>query len=105
MQGKIISVLKRIFVTAIICVCIFFTLSSSTFYHNSSSVRPSYRLSQSKAFASSGAATEETKPVKYSIWQDFCAVILAAIIIACAYTIIKRLAAKPQKEEDKHPDH
>jgi len=105
MQETTISVSKRGFIIVIICFCIFFTLSSSTFYNSNISGKPSYRLSQNTAFASSGAATEETKPVKYSIWQDFCAVIFAAIIIASAYTVIKRFAAKPQKEEDKHPDH
>jgi|GEM_PF-6722594 len=105
MQTKAISVSKRGIVIVVICICVFFALSARTFNFDSNSGQPSYRLSQNTALASSGATTEESKPVKYSIWQDFCAIIFAAIIIAGAYTVIKRLAAKPQKEDSKHSEH
>jgi len=54
---------------------------------------------ESESKAAEEGAEEEESPVKYSIWQDFCALLLAAIIIAAAYSFIKRKAAQPSKDD------
>lgn len=42
-------------------------------------------------------AEAESKPVKYSEWQDVYALIIAVILIAVAYSVVRRLADQSAK--------
>ncbi len=48
---------------------------------------------------------EEDKPVKYSIWQDLYAFVLAIILIGGAYILLKLLAARPAKRKTLRRSH